>query len=540
MIPISSLITPYHPLEQAAPGAVGNALGGLGTFLEDRKQNQVADELNRLKADRSYELEKSATEGKNDYYATQAETAREKLKADAEAKQNASVGKLLDQLPEAHRKGDTAKVSALYDRLKAMGYGVQESDTELPEEKPSPSKDAVQGVNAQTAKGAKPSPKRASIEPPEFAGYDALAAARSGPTLSTSSYATTGEDGEQLPPPPPGTATKSPMPPEIAALAPAGLPASPSAGTPPVKRGGKFTVTDKEGNVIHEYDAPLEKKRVRDQIAQMAEPLVGQARNPEEEKAFQSAADSTAKLVGVLPPDQLVKYFQDSVKTQLGEFKKSRMGDQGGGGPAGPSKTDLKLEGMANEETNRIISRVRSTTHVTAAEDAERTALRGLASLDAASQGGMQQLEALKQHMLELSGKVVTDREMSQFMGSTGVWNEIQAKLGKYANGGELPPEFLKQLRGVLTTGLENARRAKNDAAQNAYQQSMLATGDPRQAAIARGNFNGDFSVDDGASKPKLAPRQGPAKPAAPHAPGGGDEAARKAKADAELKALGL
>lgn len=299
-----------------------------------------------------------------------------------------------------------------------------------------------------------------------------------------------------------------------------------------MKRGGKFTVTDKDGNVIHEYDAPLEQKRTRDQIQAMAEPLVGRARNSEEEKAYAAAAESTAKLVGVLPPNELVKYFQDSVKTQLGEFKKSRMGGDAVGGPAGPSKTDLKVESMGNEETNRIIARVRATTHAEKAAEAEAAAQAGLASLDSAGQGGMQQLEALKQHMLALSGKVVTDREMGQFMGSTGVWNEIQAKLGKYTAGGEMPPEFLSQLRGVLMTGLQTARTRRNAAAQNAYQQTLLSTGDKRQAAIARGNFNDDFSLDEGvASAPKSAAPRGQAKAAASPAPAGDAHAAALARA---------
>jgi hypothetical protein len=485
MIPIHALLTPYEAPAIAPVGLVGERLGGLGDFLEKRRENEIANELERQRQDQSYELGKGNLAETSRYHDLLGAQRQDTL----DEKANAAKDKQREGLFNALRKAQTPDEKAsIIKEFKRLGDTVEETETALPAPAPEP-------IEPTPAKGA----PKTRLEPPEFAGWGALGNAKpSGFRKSLDAYMASGaggaSSGEEPTASPPGV-----LPPEIAALVPEGSSSvKPSTSAEaPKNRGGKFTIRDAQGNIIHEYDAPLEKQKVLTQITAMGAPFVKNAGFPEDEKAAQAAAEYASTLVGVLPPDKIPDAYLKAYQENLSGYKKKHIEGQGGGGPAGPSKTDIKMQQMANDDTNRIIARVRQTSHVTAAEDAEESARRALAALDAAAQGGMQQLEAVKQHMVELSGKVVTDREMSQFMGSTGYWNEAQAKLSKYIASGEQPKEFLHQLRGVLETGLQRALARKNAAAQNAYQQSMLSSGDPVQAAIARGNFNGDFSVGE-------------------------------------------
>ena len=153
-----------------------------------------------------------------------------------------------------------------------------------------------------------------------------------------------------------------------------------------------------------------------------------------------------------------------------------------------------------NDQTLAVVRELRQDDVTKDSAQAKLGAQNGLAHLDAAAKeaeggGGMQQLGAVKEYLRSVSGKVVTDKELDGFLNSTGKFNNWESAIDQYIKGGERPEEFLRQLRGLLSTIRDRAQTNLDATGSKAYEIIKRQTGDETQADVGRGFFTGNFST---------------------------------------------
>lgn len=417
------------------------------------QQQQQSDAEMALKG-QQLGIEKIATEGKNRYYDAQADTHR----LDVENRGKIAGEKRVNVLMDAFRKAKTPdERDAIRQELTRNGFNVAEQDTDLPEIPGQP--------------GAKPA------APKEEKGVGAFLNLF-GDQMSKAFQG--GAGGDQVAA---GGASSS-----LDGLQTPAVPQKP-------KRGGKFVVTDKEGNPVVTYDEPLHKSQGRQRILDAAEPLIGGGRTPENEAAAQRAADAAA---GALDATGDSKYALDTFMklyaAETGQFKKEhRQGVGGGGGPAGPTKVDIKLSEFDNKTVNDIIHRVETTYHTKAASDSENDALQGLKMIQDLD-SGTGDYAALANYMKSMSGKAVSDKERAAFTGGEGFWAEMETRGNRYLNGGRYAPEFMRELEKVLMATVERAREAKSAAAKVAAGEARGSRVSEAGVDVASGHFSGTFA----------------------------------------------
>jgi hypothetical protein len=170
------------------------------------------------------------------------------------------------------------------------------------------------------------------------------------------------------------------------------------------------------------------------------------------------------------------------------------------------------MQGMENEETDRIIKRVGGQYDMKATGQAEEMAKRALRSLQ--SGGGMGDLDAFKSYLVQMSGKVVTDREMDQFLSSTGKWNKWEQMVNQYTQEGKFPEDFKRQLQQLMAGFVRNAERHRRELGENARNQARHEKLSPDAQTVVYGHFTGVYPDSE-------APTDSGA-PAAPTRSGGG------------------
>jgi hypothetical protein len=304
---------------------------------------------------------------------------------------------------------------------------------------------------------------------------------------------------------------------EASGTSAAGDIAAPAAPTTP-SRGGKFVFKDKSGAILHSYDEPLESARSQVIINN----ALGGLRESATTERERSAADAAIKAgANFLQGGSTIKESADLALSMYGRavagqgYKKTYEQSPGGGGPAGPTKTDIKLSELDRKTTNEIIHRVETTEHVRAAADSETDALQGLQYIRQ-MQSGMGDFAAFAKWLQSISGKVVTDRERQQFMGSEGVWTGISNEAGKYVNGGRFDEAFMRQLEKVFMGSVQRAREKRAQAAKTAQGEARGMGLSDAAVDVVGGHFTGEFG---GTTARQIAPDS--SKPASPGGGGG-------------------
>ncbi len=467
MIPIASLITPYEAPLQSQPGQVGRSLGDLGEFIQKRKDNEVANEIQRQRDAANQGIQNRQLDETTRYHDL---LYKEHGEAQAE-KKNAANDKIREHLFDRLHKARTPddKLSVIQE-FKRLGDTVEESASAF--QPPPGPKDEGKAANTAPANvqratvGQAPQDKPKRLEPPEFAGYADLAgASKTGPRGATS-YTSVDAEGNQLPPAPPGAS--KPMPPEIAALVPEGATAAkPSAPEPPKSGGGKFTVRNSAGDIIHEYDAPAEKQKQLSAISTMGMTLVKNAGFPEDETAAKGAAEYASSLVGVIPEEKIPDAFLKAYQEQLSGYKKKHIAGQEGTGPGVDDKHLVKIE----DETQKIINSTTTRAKAASLNDWDRHLSSASDLLNQPS--GPSQTAALIEWARGMNGRAPPYAEMQALKNSGGVWAGLVSKVQAWdpAKDGQMSPQFIAGMRHALDAAALSVRQAKTDIAEEAGQQ---------------------------------------------------------------------
>lgn len=515
MIPLN--ITPV-----SAPTATNsNAMGSLADMIAEIafRNKKLAEDARQ--ADMSNATNLEAVRGKNDYFGMEKDTHRMLAEDRATArteKGEAKQKQRLDFLQDAYRKAKTpAERQMILDQLRGHAASMNNSLEELPAE------DTATDVapTAEAPAGGKPgfTPFQAGKKAPAvnkgFAG--ALGAYMQTPEATASPAE--GAEGAQ-----PGGVNVSPFPWDALGLP---KPEGNAMAAPP-KGSGRFALKDKEGNLLQTFDTNSEGDSVRASIMAAAKERPGDT--PDEKHASEMAMQRATSLYPQVGAAKAADIYDQTYKAVMSEVKKRGVAGAGGSGAGagGPSKAEMKLEGMDREEFHKIVNDFKGNYDVPATIKAERMAQSAVADLDRG--GGMNSLNALKQYMLQMSGKVVTDREMDQFLSSTGKWNNFEMKMNQWTKAGEMPPEFKAALREMLGNFAMNASKRRLEMAQNAKESARLGGMDDSGQARVYGFFTGDY----GGAPEKGALRDRGKKAPAGSSGSGGTGGNKKA----ELKAL--
>lgn len=471
--------------------------------MSDRAKYEQARQ-DKLAADaRNYELEKLATEGKNRYYDSQAETHR----MAQEQARNAATEKRASALFDSFRKAKTpVERRAVMDELQRLGYSVEEQETGLPAEAP-PEAPAAEAAPAQPGSPAAPTkPARAPKTPKPnkkfMSALGQIVADESAPEEKFSAYMDDMGKETGL-----GPINKEPLVGPGALASVLGIPgaeaasgeasgasaagdvAAPEVPAAPT-RGGRFVIKDKSGATVHQYDEPLERMKSQLAIKGALGAMGVAASNDRERNAVQAASVAGAQMLDLgLQPDQAVKYSLDVYnKTLNQEYRKSYPQGHGGGGGGGQ---DLKTQRFEGEERNRIITRVSRDFNVKAADEVSNFATRAIDKMNLAT--GTGDFGAFADWLKEESGKVVTDKEREQFMSSAGGFTGLKNKIDRWTNGGHFDPAYMGEVRGLMETILHSIEAQKAKAAEIARQEAAGSALSPGSVDVVSGHFSGKF-----------------------------------------------
>lgn len=489
MINLGPLLTPYVPIQQAPVGFLGHQIANMGQALEHQREFDAQQAMQQERMAQEAELQRAQLAETARYHDLGAQERADRLGEQQQVKDEQRANVLFDMLGKAQRTGNQSDIQTVLDQLKRHGYDVKEGETSLPEETPQPQA-GTQAAGASPYKPASPFQK-------QLAGF--MAAQPQTP--------------EQAPSAPPGS-----LPPEIAAIAPMqARPKPPEAPAAP-KRGGRYQIF-KNGELVHEYDAPVEQAKMRQQIIAMGSPVIEQAGTPEEKQDAKVAADHAAALVGIMPTDKVVDAYQRMFK-ELSDRRK-KQGPAGGGGSLGaPTKADMKEQSHLDDVQLKVYSAMTGREDYKDVLNAKRGADSALTMLAEGDEKGMLQHGALKQYLFSISGKVVTDGEMERLLNSTGKFNNWEAAVNTYTSGGVMPEGFKSQLHDLLTIVSTRAGGQIKELGDAAFQTTLNMTGDESRADTVRGMVTHEFKAP---AQPRLGQKKpsGPAAPTTPAATGG-------------------
>lgn len=480
-----SFLTPF-----ASPALGRIDVSGLSDAAKALEQRAQYDQTRQDRlAQQAFQnqIEQSATEGKNRYYDAQAATHR---MAQEQAK-DAAFEKRSQVLFDAFRKAKTpVDRQAIRDELQRLGYSVEEQSTDLPD------------TTLQTTAAAEPPPVLTSKTYKNPPKPNKSFSAALGQIVADENATPTAADESTLGPGSLASVLGVP-----AAQAMSGEAGGASAATDiaaPPSRGGKFVIKDKSGAIVHSYDEPLERMKTQTIVNSAMGGLREAAQTTREKAAADAAIKAAAGLVdGGVDLDKAARLGLDTYKNTLAQEFKKTYPQGAGGGAAGPSKTQLKIEGMDREQEDKIIRRVSGAYDAKGMHQGIAMARRAVSSLDSGS--GIGDLDAFKAYLLQMSGKVVTDKEMDQFMHSEGAWVGWEKKFNEYAAQGRFPPEFLQPLRAMFERFITLNSESLKQMGSNAREQAKRSHLSPDQQAIVYGNFTGDFGDQPSSNGPDMS-----------------------------------
>lgn len=502
MIPLSQLIMPISPVTPSG-GQMGAALGDAGEMMAQQRerdrqfsQKQLEDYQKWLDEAAQRGLQREHYEGVNRYYDAQTALHKDQLTE----KQNAEASKRATTLFDAFRKAKTPEERAqIRQQLQGAGFNVTESDTELPEIPAAPEQAPEK---MPVSPGGYANPPKAN---PKFAKDLAAYMASPGAQASTEE-------------PGPSTAT-SPFPWDLAGFPEPKAPPKPS-------RGGKFTVTDKQGNQVLSYDEPLVRSQTRQRILDAAAPMVEGARNPENKAAADKAADLAAGALDATgDPKYALDTFMKAYQAEIGQFKKSYREGTGGtrAGPGVPGKQELNRLNIIEQREDALISK-----HLGAEKAADLVKMEhSLDELEARLKAGGGHNEVLAQvaDVKAANGRAAAQQEFKAIQGATGAAANLETLMNHYLTpDGHISEETVRQmLAGVqqLRAAARNDRERIAAAIEQDFNTSMIPQMmTPEEIEKGRRRVRGAASGNYGESKP----------PEGTKAPAGGASGEERAK----------
>jgi hypothetical protein len=444
VMPLDLFVTPYTPVSQLPTAATGyKALGDFGERLSERAYRDKTFEEGKRQFDTQQARLTASDKETARYHQDEIDARREASRNAAEAKRDARVSKIIDMMRKAQDSNRWDEVASLRDELTRLGYATEESDTAFAPETPAPKIDIPPDV---------PSPKIPATKVPKASpGFKSALAAEMGKESPENPFGLTGSTIDAEDP------AASPFPWEGL-----GMPAPAKKKGP----GGRFTIKDREGNIVTTMDVPMEKEKDRQSIEASLAPYIDDPQNPESQGAAKRASEYAQRLIGTgMSPDKAVEKARLSYEAEMKRYKAQRL--PSAPAPAGTGGSSL---GVSKQEQGRLgaISDDARQTIMTADERHKLPQAReGLAAIDGmeralqkAGEDGFSGGAALSQYMKAISGATVTEGEVHRIMGGAGAMSEWETKLNRYTNGGKLDPDLIRGLKGVASRAREvfNAR----------------------------------------------------------------------------------
>lgn len=522
-MPYDLFVTPYT--DPSRIPIAGNGMGQLGqqlqeTALAKQKMAQQGSQFQQTHA-----LQTEEMRGKNKYYDDLIDARREATREKGQEKTDRRIQLLYDQF----KKAKTAQArEAIRQELTSLGQSVEETETELPDVAADPvvlptditPQAGVKSIVKPNGKG-KPGSSGdpialgdVPIGPGDDDEFGLDAGKQSGFEAALADFMGVKPEGNAPP------HEQERMGGFGGDLGIPGAPtAQPSAPAKP-KRGGRFTIRDREGHLTQIYDEPLEREKSRQAVSSVLEPFIGQASNPEEKAAASMAQKAAAAAMdaGFTMPEA-TKLGVQAYEKEMGRFKNERRpGSIPTGGGGGLSKEDRMRKGALEDNDFAVIKEIDNKHDMTGVNKSLGNISKMEDLLADAEKDGFKGGAALSAYMKDTSGLTVNREEVGRIIGGAGKLSELEFRLNQYTNGGKLPHELVQGLRAVAAASRKVAQERIKHAGDTAYNYIMhkgglYASEEERiqSANSARGFFTNDYGdtpapgKPGGASAPKAA-----------------------------------
>lgn len=461
----SELINPITPVGAGSKGsAMGNGLGEAADFVETLRKNR-AEEAHQNEQDALKEQHQLSTDR---YYNSLTAYHQDELKqkgVDAQAKLEQGNLKQALGLLEEHRKaiatGNLEGAKSIRAQLPALGFSVSESASGLPDANapatPAPSltppppgawSTLQNGQDEPHAPGYNeggPTPGGSPFLKNYMASPGASAASAAPAAASSSTALTDLGIGKDIPGEPPASLTLLPSPDDIKPPAPA---------APPQGK-GKFTVRDKAGNVVSEYDQPLEQAKTQNQVDQIISPYT-EGGTPQSNQVWgqiRKSAMALAMTNGVTAKEA-VEIASKNAGVELSQFKRQGVGG-GGGGEGVDEKHAFKVQAaltstMKDEDTRNKWSTIKT----------DHSLLEKAKALLAMPNGPSQTLAAIDL-MRMMNGRGGNQAEFTALKG--GPWMRFESFMNGVKDENSPMPEALVRDLGGAVEGAEKTLAEHED-----------------------------------------------------------------------------
>jgi hypothetical protein len=497
-IPLDLFVTPYQGPGQLPSSATGfNGLADFGSELRDNalKKQQLSQDMAKHGA--SLAVEHESVKGRNAYYQDSVDARREATQERGNANREKRVGFLMDAFRKA--KG-TQERDLIRQELTRLGYSVDESESEFQ------APVQAEGAGAILPEAAAPPAKAGpGVPKPNKKFMSAL-----DQFMNTENGKEPGAPAED-----PGA---SPMPWEAL-----GMPAAPK----PKGKGGRFSIRDREGNLVQTFDEPAEKEKSRGAIEAAIAPYIDDPRNPEQQAAAKRASEVAERAISAGFSDkEALQLGINQLNKEMGSFKAQKLpssapapakgGAAAGGSGLGVGRQEQSRLGALSDDTQTFLFKLSSDQKIPDARKALAETAEMESALEKAGQDGFSGGAALSRYMKSISGAAVSEREVDRIMGGAGALSQWETKLNRYTNGGKLDDDLIRGLKNITS----RARQVFNERIQNAVQTGQgyfrnnvgLATPEDRakQEELVSGFFTGKWSDQKPPSGPKGGAPSGP------------------------------
>lgn len=519
VMPLDLFITPYtDPTKIKRSGA----LGELGQSLQEQANfnNQFGERQRQFDATNALHGEQMRTEnalrgeqiqGINRYHDDLIDARREESREKTKAAGEKRAAFLLD----AFRKAKNAQErEAIRQELTRIGYSVEETETALPEVATPAAVTPADIITPQAM------PKPAGKAPKGKKGQIQLGDVNIGPNdepgFAEKLAGYMKEQPESAGPPglgePAGGGNVQDV---LGALGigmdpnQAGPPEEPAKAEAPSKpkRGGRYSIRDKEGNLASTWDEPVEMEKQRAFIRKSLSPYVGNEGNKEMSAAADRASQAGAAALAYLPPEKAMELARDEYDKEMARFKSERRPGArpagGGGGVAGGISKEERLRRSAIDDDDLAVINSIGNRHAITDVNKNLGNITKMEDLLAdAKNDGFKGSAALSTYMKDMSGLTVNREEVGRIIGGSGKLTELEFRLNQWGDKGRLPDDLREGLIAVAAASRKVAMDRLQRAGNSAYdyimnKRGIYATPEEREqsARAARGYFTEDYSA---------------------------------------------
>jgi hypothetical protein len=224
-----------------------------------------------------------------------------------------------------------------------------------------------------------------------------------------------------------------------------------------------YRLRDKQGNVVFEFD-PNAAFGMRDKSTLSAIGRLGAAARDDEEARAAGIAFGTAQdlIAGGTPKPEAYKQAAEAYRFELDRLGKVRRYGSGGGAAAGPkglTRFDLSQRSAAFNQAFGLTKDIESRYKVAEINEAMNQA--GTIGETVNKESGLSQTVALNKVVNMLQGSRPTDKDRTNIERAAGRLNEIETKIRQWTAGGTLPPDMIRELKGLASTISQLNQRRK-------------------------------------------------------------------------------